>query len=288
MAFGASEITESFTGENPIRDKVFKGNTKAYEATKFVATSMASIGTGSLAKAVCFIAGTTILSAWSKKNIEDISPGDYVFATDPETGETRLKRVVQTFVNETDELVYVYVNGEKIVTTPEHPFYVSNQGWVGAINLRSGDKLVLVNGEFAVVEKIQHEILEQSVTVYNFEVEDFHTYYVGDNLVLVHNTCYSPLNSNNYRKNALTYNGSSGEGMHVHHIYPQKFESFFNNVGINIHSPTRTSLIDASTHLKGSNAYNKMWEGFINSNPYASQSDVIQFAKDATIAVFGG
>ena len=189
MAFGASEITESFTGENPIRDKVFKGNTKAYEATKFVATSVASIGTGSLAKAVCFIAGTTILSAWSKKNIEDISPGDYVFATDPETGETRLKRVVQTFVNETDELVYVYVNGEEIVTTPEHPFYVSNNGWVGAINLRAGDKLVLVNGEYAVVEKVQHEILEQPITVYNFEVEDFHTYYVGESAVLVHNIC---------------------------------------------------------------------------------------------------
>ncbi len=191
MAFGASEITESFTGENPIRDKVFKGNTKAYEATKFVATSMASIGTGSLAKAVCFIAGTTILSAWSKKNIEDISPGDYVFATDPETGETRLKKVVQTFVNETDELVYVYVNGEEIVTTPKHPFYVSNQGWVGAINLRSGDKLVLVNGEYAIVEKIQHEILEQPITVYNFEVEGFHTYYVGDIGILVHNMCGS-------------------------------------------------------------------------------------------------
>ena len=36
---------------------------------------------------------------------------------------------------------------------------------------------------------IQHEILEAPVTVYNFQVEDFHTYYVGDNAVLVHNLC---------------------------------------------------------------------------------------------------
>ena len=56
------------------------------------------------------------------------------------------------------------------------------------VNL-TGDKLVLVNGEFAVVEKVQHEILEQPIKVYNFEVEDFHTYYVGDTGVLVHNTC---------------------------------------------------------------------------------------------------
>lgn len=105
------------------------------------------------------------------------------------SNQTRLKKVVQTFVNETNELVYVYVNGEKIVTTPEHPFYVSNQGWVGAINLRAGNKLVLVNGEFAVVEKVQHEILENSITVYNFEVEDCHTYYVSDQFILVHNVC---------------------------------------------------------------------------------------------------
>ena len=31
-------------------------------------------------------------------------------------------------------------------------------------------------------------MLEAPVTVYNFEVEDFHTYYVGDG-VLVHNAC---------------------------------------------------------------------------------------------------
>lgn len=73
--------------------------------------------------------------------------------------------------------------------TPQHPFYVSNCGWVGAIDLKAGDKLVLVNGEYAVVEQIQHEILEQPVKVYNFEVEDFHTYYVSGTGVLVHNVC---------------------------------------------------------------------------------------------------
>jgi len=39
-----------------------------------------------------------------------------------------------------------------------------------------------------VVEKVQHEILEAPVTVYNFQVEDYHTYYVA-NGVLVHNSC---------------------------------------------------------------------------------------------------
>lgn len=81
------------------------------------------------------------------------------------------------------------VNGEEIVCTNEHPFYVPVKGWTVACELRAGDRLQLVNGEYVVVEQVQHEIFESPVTVYNFEVADFHTYYVGDTGVLVHNKC---------------------------------------------------------------------------------------------------
>ena len=47
----------------------------------------------------------------------------------------------------------------------------------------------MLNGEYVVVEQVQHELLESPETTYNFEVEDFHTYYVGDEPVLVHNQC---------------------------------------------------------------------------------------------------
>lgn len=36
---------------------------------------------------------------------------------------------------------------------------------------------------------MQYETLETPVKVYNFEVEDYHTYFVGKNCILVHNTC---------------------------------------------------------------------------------------------------
>ena len=71
--------------------------------------------------------------------------------------------------------------------TPEHPFYVIGQGYIQARNLRAGDIVVTVNGDRVVVEAIQHEILENPITVYNFEVEGNHNYYAND--VLVHNTC---------------------------------------------------------------------------------------------------
>ena len=49
--------------------------------------------------------------------------------------------------------------------------------------------LVLSNGELVTVEFVQHEILESPIKVYNFEVEDFHTYFVGEQSVFVHNGC---------------------------------------------------------------------------------------------------
>ena len=57
------------------------------------------------------------------------------------------------------------------------------------MHLRAGDILVTVNGEYVVIEKIQHEIMESPIKVYNFQVEKYHTYYVAGIGVLVHNTC---------------------------------------------------------------------------------------------------
>jgi RHS repeat-associated protein len=137
----------------------------------------------------CFVAGTPVLTEEGDKPIEDVTVGDYVWAWDEATGTTELKQVVETYVNETSELMHIFVNGEEIVATPTHPFYCPVKGWTDAAHLRAGDILVLVNGEYVVVEKIQHELLENPVKVYNFQVQDYHTYYVAESGVLVHNTC---------------------------------------------------------------------------------------------------
>lgn len=137
----------------------------------------------------CFVAGTQVLTENGLENIESIEAGDMVWASNPYTGETGLKKVVRTYVRDADMLVHLHVGTDEIKATPEHPFYVPQKGWTAAIDLRAGDVLVLSNGEYVVVEKVQHEILETPVKVYNFEVQDFHTYFVGELSVLVHNTC---------------------------------------------------------------------------------------------------
>ncbi|NMP38583.1 MAG: hypothetical protein GX051_10785 [Clostridiales bacterium] len=158
-------------------------------ADGYMTGSITGAITGGMNSKVCFVAGTAVLTSAGHVAIEEICAGDRVWSENPETGEKELKQVVRTFVNETDELVHVFVNGEEIVTTPEHPFYVPTKGWTGAIHLRAGDILVLQNGKYAIVEKIQHELLESPIKVYNFEVADFHTYFVGESSALVHNSC---------------------------------------------------------------------------------------------------
>ena len=158
-------------------------------ATGFLTGTITGAITGGINSPYCFVAGTTVLTAAGAVAIETIQAGDMVWAWDEETGEVALKEVVETYVNETDELVHVFVNGEEIVTTPSHPFYSPVKGWTDAIHLRAGDILLLLNGEYVVVEKVQHEILEAPVTVYNFHVEDYHTYYVTEVGILVHNVC---------------------------------------------------------------------------------------------------
>lgn len=144
---------------------------------------------GAATSGACFIAGTLVQAENGEKPIEEIEVGDYVWAYDEYTKDTALKRVVETYINETDELMHIFVSGEEIICTPSHPFYSPVKGWTDAVHLRAGDILVLVNGEYVVVEKVQHELLENPVKVYNFQVEDYHTYYVAESGVLVHNVC---------------------------------------------------------------------------------------------------
>jgi hypothetical protein len=59
-----------------------------------------------------------------------------------------------------------------------------------------------LNGEYVVVEQVQHEILEKPVWVYNFEVASDHTYFVGENAVGVHNDC-PKINKSQFSKTEL-------------------------------------------------------------------------------------
>ena len=158
----------------------------------------------------CFKEGTLVETEEGLKPIEEIEVGDKVLAYDEATGEQAYKPVVQLFRNTTEEWYHVRVNGEEIICTGGHPFYVVNAAsdrkaisyessrkntkgaWICAHELKLSDKVLLSDGTCAIIEEIQVEHLSKPETTYNFEVEDYHTYYVSESNVLVHNKCTNP------------------------------------------------------------------------------------------------
>lgn len=50
-----------------------------------------------------------------------------------------------------------------------------------------GDKLTDSDGKVMFIESVNTEVADEAVYVYNFQVEDTHTYYVGNKEILVHN-----------------------------------------------------------------------------------------------------
>ena len=190
-AYKATKVTKKAKAK-PKHTVVMKKNTKAKIQSKPAVRN--SKGIKKLQKSAggtigCFTAGTKIHTKDGFKAIETIQAGDYVWSENPETHEKALKKVKKIFVREKDSVVRLSINGEAIETTNEHPFYVEGHGWTNAYDLKVGDKVRLEDGTTGTVEKAKHVALDTPVTVYNFEVEDFHTYYVSEQKVLVHNTC---------------------------------------------------------------------------------------------------
>lgn len=154
----------------------------------------------------CFVAGTKIKTEDGEKNIEDIEVGDRVYSYNPETGEEGYKTVKRTFIKESDEIVHVTItNADKsesvtIDATPGHPFYVVGYGFKYASELKIGDKLRSVSGDIYDVTEIEVEHFAIPIKVYNFEVEDWHTYAVSEVGIFVHNSKGCGVSASNEQK----------------------------------------------------------------------------------------
>ncbi|HOP99550.1 MAG TPA: polymorphic toxin-type HINT domain-containing protein [Acetivibrio clariflavus] len=81
----------------------------------------------------------------------------------------------------------MYINEKEINTIDTHPFWSKGNGWTENGELKTGDMLKLYSSELKTVEKAEIEVFDKTVKVYNFEVEGWHTYFVTEQGILVHN-----------------------------------------------------------------------------------------------------
>jgi hypothetical protein len=118
------------------------------------------------------------------KPIEQVQAGERVLSRDEHTGELVLRPVAQTFVRASDHLRLLTLRtsagvDEQIETTDEHPFWVEGTGWTAAKSLQAGQRLTEPDGSIATVVASARVEQPDGVTVYNFEVEDTHSYFVA-------------------------------------------------------------------------------------------------------------
>ena len=83
--------------------------------------------------------------------------------------ETSLKTVLETYIREVTSLVHLTVNGEEIITTIDHPFYVNDRGFIKAGELIVGDELLNSNCNVLLIENHSVELTDEPTTVYNFQ-----------------------------------------------------------------------------------------------------------------------
>jgi Pretoxin HINT domain len=130
----------------------------------------------------CFLAGTRVWTEGGTRAIETIRVGDSVLAQDVETGELAFKPVLATTVRPRSPVLTVSWGGESVGVTRGHPLWVVGRGWRMAKELSVGARLHTVDGAISI-ESIDKT---PDAEAFNLVVADFHTYFVGDRKVLVH------------------------------------------------------------------------------------------------------
>ena len=130
-----------------------------------------------------------LLAGGSTVAIEHVKIGDRVVTTDPATGKQTAHPVTRLYRHENAPLYDVVIDGAKVTATPTHPFWVVGRGWVTVDHLRPGDALRQPDGTTVTIDAVR--ATGRTATVYNFEVQDAHDYYVraGNHWILVHNKC---------------------------------------------------------------------------------------------------
>lgn len=147
----------------------------------------------------CFSGDTKVVTSDGEKAISEIKEGDLVLAENVVTKEQGYKPVNQVFTFDDRALYELTLEDEegKLTTlevTDDHPFWVTDFGWMNSIDLVPGLNVDTRTEQTLTV--VDLKFLNRYERVYNFEVQDWHTYYVGDAGVLVHNAkkkpCYEP------------------------------------------------------------------------------------------------
>jgi len=132
-----------------------------------------------------FSADTSVATSSSATAISDLKPGDQVMAYDPRTGETAPHTVTAVMVHTDPATENLVTDKGSIETTPNHPFFTTDRGWVQAGSLKVGEKVRTESGGSATV--VSFTVDQHPASMWDLTVDTAHSFFVGSGAVLVHN-----------------------------------------------------------------------------------------------------
>ena len=130
----------------------------------------------------CFVAGTVVRTQTGMAPIESLKAGDRVLAQNQDSGELSYKLVLRTTIRPPAKMIRIKAGSEQITATLGHPFWVDGHGWKMAKELSASDLLHSLQGAVRI-DSIEPAGEDKA---YNLVVDDFNTYFVGQQGLLVH------------------------------------------------------------------------------------------------------
>jgi hypothetical protein len=130
----------------------------------------------------CFAKGTPVRTLLGLRPIETLRVGDRVLSEDPGSGTLSFQPIVFVYHNPPSPTLKITLDSEVIVSTPIHRFWRSGKGWALARELKPGDP-VRVLGGLAKVKSVESDDVQP---VFNLELAQGHSFFVGQQGALVH------------------------------------------------------------------------------------------------------
>lgn len=184
----AKSSVEKMRDALKIKGKKGKNTTISFENVANAVKRRADLGD---ALKFCILFGTMVACDGGEKPIESLAIGDLVRA--PIDGIEQSCRVVGASRCITYRIIDIHYSTGRgkdgvISLTPEHRIWCENHAeWIASGSVVVGDRLALAADRFATVTQTVERRSEEGFEVADISVEEAHSFFIGEDRVLVHN-----------------------------------------------------------------------------------------------------